>query len=108
MAKSKNATTHHLGQKVHRNGIYKIKDERYSSLKGVLYHYVYSTSAIKDMQETEGELSSMTHQFKRTRALKRELKHKDKKLRSDHKVNISYNTTLQIQIQIIFSYLFDE
>jgi len=35
MAKSKNATTHHMGRKVHRNGIFKIKDERYSSLKAV-------------------------------------------------------------------------
>ena len=36
------------------------------------------------MQETEGEQSSMIPQFKRTRALKKELKHKDKRQRSDH------------------------
>ena len=35
MAKSKNATTHHQGRKVHKNGIYKLKDERYQSLKAV-------------------------------------------------------------------------
>ncbi len=35
MAKSKNASTHHLGRKIHRNGIHKFRDNRYKSLKGV-------------------------------------------------------------------------
>ena len=38
MAKSKNATTHHLGQKIHKNGIYKLKEHRHKSTKGVNYH----------------------------------------------------------------------
>lgn len=37
MAKSKNATTHHLGQKVHKNGIYKPKDNKYKSAKAVIF-----------------------------------------------------------------------
>ena len=35
MAKSKNHTAHNQTRKAHRNGIHKVKKQRYVSLKGV-------------------------------------------------------------------------
>lgn len=52
MAKSKNATSHHNARKHHRNGIKKLKNNRYQSLNGVILLF-YMISAIKDLQKTE-------------------------------------------------------
>ena len=35
MAKSKNHTNHNQNKKAHKNGIHKVKRQRYTSLKGV-------------------------------------------------------------------------
>ena len=35
MAKSKNHTNHNQNKKAHKNGIHKVKKQRYTSLKGV-------------------------------------------------------------------------
>ena len=41
MAKSKNHTNHNQGHKNHRNGIFKPKQEKYISLKGVIIAFIY-------------------------------------------------------------------
>lgn len=51
MAKSKNATSHHNARKHHRNGIKKLRVERYTSLKGVFISEILVQPAICQKQE---------------------------------------------------------
>ena len=51
MAKSKNATSHHNARKHHRNGIKKLPNQRYTTLKGVIVNS--NRSAIKDSPKIE-------------------------------------------------------
>ena len=49
MAKSKNHTNHNQGHKNHRNGIFKPKQEKYISLKGVINSFIYKIDSLIEL-----------------------------------------------------------